>query len=128
MRASAPQGNRDLGSSPLDAASGTGRRPVLAGVVIAVGGAVAAAVGVWQGELVNVLGILGVTLFVAGLVDGTGLRYRGAGTALLLVFASAKVIDDAPQAFKKGWAYGALLALYGLYVVVRQSRGGRSSA
>lgn len=128
MKASAPQGHRGPASPAIDEASGTGRRPTLAGMVIAVGGAVAAAVGAWQGELLNVLGVLGLTLFVAGLVDGTGMRYRGAGTALLLVFASAKVIDDAPQAFKKGWAYGALLALYGLYVVVRQNLGGRSSA
>lgn len=128
MKAPAQQSHPRLASPPVDEASGTGRRPVLAGMVIAVGGAVAAAVGVWQGELVNVLGVLGLTLLVAGLVDGTGLRYRGAGTALLLVFASAKVIDDATQAFKKGWVYGALLALYGLYVVVRQRIGGRPRA
>ncbi len=115
-------------SPAIDEASGTGRRPIVARMVIAVGGAAAVVVGAWQGELVNVLGVLGLTLFVAGLVDGKGMRYRGAGTALLLVFASAKVTDDAPQAFKKGWAYGALLALYGLYVVVRQNLGGRSSA
>lgn len=95
-------------------------RPLAAGAIILAGGAGALIYGAVQGELIYVVGTLGLTLFVAGLVDGTGLRYRGAGTGLLLVFASAKTIEHLPRAFQRGVAYGALVAIYGAYVVVQE--------
>lgn len=95
-------------------------RPLAAGAIILVGGAGALIYGAVQGQLVYVVGTLGLTLFVAGLVDGTGVRYRGAGTGLLLVFASSKALEHLPRAFQRGVAYGALVAAYGAYVVVRE--------
>jgi hypothetical protein len=53
-------------------------------------------------------------------VDGTGPRYRGAGVALLSVFVSAKLLDRLPDVFQRGVAYGALMAAFGIYVIVRQ--------
>lgn len=96
-------------------------RPLLGGAIILVGGAGALAYGAVRGELVYVLGTLGLTLLLAAFVDGTGVRYRGAGTGLMFVFVSAKVLQHLPRAFQRGAGYGALVALYGGYVVVRES-------
>ena len=95
-------------------------RPLVAGAIILVGGAAALTYGAVEGELVYVLGTLGLTLFVAGLVDGTGVRYRGAGTGLLLVFISSKILEHLPRAFQRGAGYGALVAIYGAWVVVQE--------
>ena len=95
-------------------------RPPAAGFVILIGGVGALVYGLARGELIYVLGTIGLTLLVAGLVDGTGPRYRGAGVALLSVFASAKLLSHLPAAFQRGVAYGALLAAFGIYVIVRQ--------
>ena len=104
-------------------------RPLAAGFVILIGGIGALIYGLARGELVYVLGTIGLTLFVAGLVDGTGPRYRGAGVALLSVFVSAKLIDRLPDFFQRGIAYGALMAAFGISVIVRQwSRYRTSSA
>ncbi len=95
-------------------------RPLAAGVAILIGGVVGLVYGLARGELVDVLGIIGLTLLVAGLVNGTGPRYRGAGVALLSVFVSAKTIDRLPDVFQRGVAYGALMAAFGIYVIVQQ--------
>lgn len=123
----------EVGSHEADAAGAAGSsshpvaspdvqawRPVAAGAVILIGGLGALLYGVLRGELVYVLGTLGVTLLVAGLVDGTGPRYRGSGFALLGVFISAKVLNHLPDAFQRGVAYGALMAAFGVYVIVKQ--------
>ena len=97
-----------------------GWRPLAAGAVIVVGGVGALIYGVARGELVYVLGTIGLTLLVAGLVDGTGPRYRGAGVALLSVFISAKLLDRLPDVFQRGVAYGALMVAFGVYVLVKE--------
>ncbi len=61
---------------------------------------VAVIMGAFQCNLLNVVGLLGATLFVAGVVNGAG-RYRGAGVSLLVVFWSAKVISEAPKGFQR---------------------------
>jgi len=103
-------------------------RPLVAGVVILIGGVGAVVYGLARGQLVYVLGSIGLTLLVAGLVDGTGPRYRGAGVALLSVFVSAKLLDRLPDAFQRGVAYGALMAAFGIYVIVQQWPRYRASA
>lgn len=103
-------------------------RPLAAGVVILIGGVGALVYGLARGELVYVLGTIGLTLLVAGLVDGTGPRYRGAGVALLSVFVSAKLLDRLPDAFQRGVVYGALMAGFGVYVIVQQWPRYRASA
>jgi len=113
------------GDAPLSSRSAASSdvapwRPLAAGVVILIGGVVALVYGLARGELVYVLGTIGLTLLVAGLVDGTGPRYRGAGVALLSVFVSAKLLSHLPDAFQRGVAYGALMAAFGIYVIVRQ--------
>ncbi len=95
-------------------------RPLAAGVVILIGGVGALVYGLARGELVYVLGTIGLALLIAGLVDGTGPRYRGAGVALLSVFVSAKLLSRLPDVFQRGVAYGALMAAFGIYVIVRQ--------
>lgn len=103
-------------------------RPLVAGVVILIGGVGALVYGLARGQLVYVLGTIGLTLLVAGLVDGTGPRYRGAGVALLSVFVSAKLLDHLPDAFRRGVAYGALMAAFGIYVIAQQWPRYRASA
>jgi hypothetical protein len=103
-------------------------RPLAAGVVILIGGVGALVYGLARGELIYVLGTIGLTLLVAGLVDGTGHLYRGAGVALLSVFVSAKLLDRLPDFFQRGVAYGALMAAFGIYVIVKQWLGYRASA
>ncbi len=125
-----PEAARAAGGSPHPVASPDVQawRPLAAGAVILIGGLGALLYGVLRGELVYVLGTLGVTLLVAGLVDGTGPRYRGSGLALLGVFISAKVLNHLPGAFQRGVAYGALMAAFGVYVIVRQWPKYRASA
>ncbi len=103
-------------------------RPLAAGVIILIGGVGALVYGLARGELIYVLGTIGLTLLVAGLVDGTGPRYRGAGVALLSVFVSAKLLDRLPDAFQRGVVYGALMAAFGVYVIVQQWPKYRASA
>jgi hypothetical protein len=88
--------------------------------VIVVGSLGALIYGVARGELVYVLGAIGLTLLLAGLVDGSGPRYRGAGVALLSVFVSAKLLDRLPDSFRRGVVYGALMVLFGAYVMAKE--------
>ncbi len=125
-----PEVARAAGGSPHPVASPDvpAWRPLAAGVVILIGGLGALLYGALRGQLVYVLGTIGLTLLVAGLVDGTGPRYRGAGVALLSVFISVKVLDHLPGAFQRGVAYGASMAAFGVYVIVRQWPKYRASA
>lgn len=111
-----------------DAAPVARWRPVAAGAVIVAGGLGALIYGVARGELVYVLGAIGLTLLLAGLVDGRGPRYRGAGVALLSVFVSAKLLDRLPDSFQRGVVYGALMALFGVYVMAKEWPRNRASA
>lgn len=103
-------------------------RPFAAGAVIVAGGLGALIYGVVRGDPVYVLGAIGLTLLLAGLVDGRGPRYRGAGVALLSVFVSAKLLDRLPDSFRRGVAYGALMALFGVYVMAKEWPRNRASA
>lgn len=96
-------------------------RPLAAGVVVLLGGVVATVLGLIGTELVNVLLAAGITLFAAGLVDGTGRRFRGAGTGLIVVAVSAKLIDSV-AALREGWPYGVFLVLWGCSVILRNAR------
>lgn len=116
-------------SSAVDGAAPVAAwRPVAAGAVIVAGGLGALIYGVARGELVYVLGAIGLTLLLAGLVDGRGPRYRGAGVALLSVFVSAKLLDRLPDSFRRGVVYGALMALFGVYVMAKEWPRYRASA
>jgi len=94
---------------------------LLAGVILLLGGIVATVLGLTGTQLVDILLVAGITLFVAGLIDGTGRRYRGAGTGLVIVAVSAKLLDSVSW-LNEGWPYGAFLVLWGLWVIVRNVR------
>ena len=96
-------------------------RPVAAGAVMVLGGLVATFAGVIGRELLDVLLIAGITLFVAGLFDGTGRRFRGPGTGFLIVAISAKFLFDPVPSLAKGWPYGVFLLAWGAWVMYRSS-------
>lgn len=96
-------------------------RPVAAGGVIAAGGALIVALGVAGAELINILLIAGLTLMVAGFLDGTGRRYRGPGLGLTIVGIVPRLFDSAPW-LQDGWAFGVFLLVYGAYVAFSRRR------
>lgn len=96
-------------------------RPLAAGVIVLIGGVLATVLGLTGTVLVDILLASGITLFVAGLVDGTGRRFRGAGTGLVIVAVSAKLLDSVSW-LNEGWPYGVFLVLWGLSVIVRNVR------
>lgn len=102
-------------------------RPLAAGVVVLLGGVAATVLGLIGTELVNVLLAAGITLVAAGLVDGTGRRFRGAGTGLVIVAVSAKLIDSV-TALSQGWPYGVFLVLWGAWVILRNVRSARGGS
>ena len=102
-------------------------RPLAAGVVVLLGGVAATVLGVIGTELVNVLLAAGITLVAAGLVDGTGRRFRGAGTGLVIVAVSAKLIDSV-TALSQGWPYGVFLVLWGSWVILRNVRSAQGGS
>lgn len=96
-------------------------RPVAAGGVIAAGGALVLILGLVGVELLNILLVLGLTMLLAGFVDGTGRRYRGPGVGLTIVGIVPRLFDAAPW-LSDGWAFGIFLVAYGLYVAVQRRR------
>lgn len=96
-------------------------RPVAAGAVIALGGLVATIAGLSGWELINILLIAGVTLFIAGLFDGTGRRFRGPGTGLIIIAISVKFLFGPVPSLAKGWPYGVFLLAWGAWVMYRSS-------
>lgn len=96
-------------------------RPVAAGGVIAVGGALILALGLAGVELINILLIAGLTLLAAGFLDGTGRRYRGPGLGLTIVGIVPRLFDSAPW-LREGWAFGIFLLAYGGYVAFNRRR------
>ncbi len=104
-------------------------RTVLAGGILLLGGIIGVVDGFIQHSAFYFLGIGGATLLVAGFVDGTKLRYRGPGTALLLTFLTGqyafKWLPDRPWGMTQleflGFCYATLFATYGLYVLVRET-------
>lgn len=97
-------------------------RPVAAGVVLALGGLATVALTFAEVELIDVVLAVGVTMFVAGLVDGTGRRYRGAGTGLMMVGVIPRYLDDLPASgtwFSNGRFLAVFLVLWGLYAAYR---------
>lgn len=96
-------------------------KPVAAGGVIAVGGALIVALGLAGQELINILLIAGLTMLVAGFLDGTGRRYRGPGLGLTIVGIVPRLFDSAPW-LQEGWAFGIFLLAYGAYVAVSRRR------
>jgi hypothetical protein len=96
-------------------------RPVAAGGVIALGGIVAIVAGLVGWELVDILLIAGITLFIAGLLDGTGRRFRGPGTGFLIIAISTKFVFDPVPSLREGWPYGAFLLVWGVWVIYRSS-------
>jgi len=104
-------------------------RTVLAGGILLLGGIIAVIDGFIQHSAFYFLGIAGATLLVAGFVDGTKLRYRGPGTALLLTFLTGqfafKWLPDKPWGMTQteflSFCYATLFAAYGLYILVRET-------
>jgi hypothetical protein len=101
-------------------------RPAAAGIVIAAGGDLVVVLGLVGVELIDILLVLGLTMLVAGFVDGTGRRYRGAGIGLTTVGIIPRFFGDAPW-LQEGWAFGIFLIAYGSYVALRR-RQERTSA
>jgi len=103
-------------------------RTVLAGGILLLGGIIGVIDGFIQHSAFYFLGIGGATLLVAAFVDGTKLRYRGPGIALLLTFLTGqyafKWLPDKPWGMTQleflGFCYASLFAAYGLYVLIRE--------
>ncbi|MCA1697159.1 MAG: hypothetical protein LC749_21950 [Actinobacteria bacterium] len=104
-------------------------RTVLAGGILLLGGIIGVVDGFIQHSAFYFLGIGGATLLVAGFVDGTKIRYRGPGTALLLTFLTGqyafKWLPDKPWGMTQleflGFCYATLFAVYGFYVLLREA-------
>jgi len=104
-------------------------RTVLAGGILLLGGIIGVIDGFIQHSAFYFLGIGGATLLIAAFVDGTKLRYRGPGIALLLTFLTGqyafKLLPDKPWGMTQleflGFCYATLFAAYGLYVLVRET-------
>jgi len=104
-------------------------RTVLAGGILLLGGIIGVIDGFIQHSAFYFLGIGGATLLVAAFVDGTKLRYRGPGTALLVTFLTGqyafKWLPDKPWGMTQleflAFCYATLFAAYGLYVLVREA-------
>lgn len=104
-------------------------RTAAAGAILLIGGITGVVDVFIQHSVYYFLGIGGATLLVAGVVDGTRVRYRGPGTAMLLTFITAqfllKWLPDKPWGMTQveflGFCYAVLFAAYGFYVLVRES-------
>jgi hypothetical protein len=96
-------------------------RPAAAGGVIAAGGAIALIVALIGTDLINIVLIAGLTLLIAGFVDGTGRRYRGTGVGLTIVGIVPRLFDSASW-LQEGWIFGLFLLAYGAYIVVSRQR------
>lgn len=96
-------------------------RPAAAGGVIAAGGALLVVLGIVGVELLNIVLVAGLTMLVAGIVDGTGRRYRGPGVGLTTVGIVPRFFDAIPW-LADGWAFGVFLLAYGAYVAVQRRR------
>lgn len=102
-------------------------RPVAAGIVIAAGGALVVVLGLVGVELIDILLVLGLTMLLAGFVDGTGRRYRGPGIGLTTVGIVPRFFGNAPW-LQEGWAFGIFLMACGSYVALRRRQEERTSA
>lgn len=104
-------------------------RTVLAGGILLLGGILGVVDAFIQGSVYYFLGVGGAALLLAGIVDGTKIRYRGPGVAMLLTFLTAQFVLKwlpknpwgIPQLKFLALSYAALLALYGLYVLIREA-------
>ncbi len=104
-------------------------RTVAAGAVLLVGGIIGVIDASIQHSVFYFLGIGGTTLLVAGFVDGTRIRYRGPGIAMLVTFVTGqfllKWLPDKPLGMTQleflGFCYAVAFAGYGLYVLVRET-------
>lgn len=111
-------------------------RTVAAGALLLLGGIIGVIDASIQHSVFYFLGIGGATLLVAGFVDGTKIRYRGPGTAMLLTFVTGqflvKWLPDKPLGMTRveflGFCYAVLFAGYGFYVVVRETMRLRSQS
>lgn len=103
-------------------------RAVTASVIVVLGGVLATILGLFGpanyhlgytvGHLLMVLVVSGITLTVAGIVDG-GRRYLSAGVSLLYVAVSATIIDRLPGWWSQGWVYGVLFIVWGGVAAIR---------
>lgn len=96
-------------------------RPAAAGGVIAAGGALIVIIALAGTELINVVLAAGVTLLIAGFLDGTGRRYRGPGIGLTIVGIVPRLFDSASW-LREGWFFGIFLLAYGAYIVINRQR------
>jgi len=104
-------------------------RTVLAGGVLLLGGLIGVVDGFIQGSAFYFLGIAGAALLVAGFVDGSTIRYRGPGIALLVTFLTGqyafKWLPDKPLGLTQlqflGFCYAIGFSAYGLYVFIREA-------
>ncbi len=78
-------------------------------------------------ELIDILLVLGLTMLLAGFVDGTGRRYRGPGIGLTTVGIVPRFFGNAPW-LQEGWAFGIFLMACGSYVALRRRQEERTSA
>lgn len=96
-------------------------RPAAAGAVLALGGVIILLQALINAELVDILLTIGLSMLVAGFMDGTGRRYRGPGIALTSVAIIARFVGDVSW-LAEGWGFGIFLVAYGAYVVVERQR------
>ncbi len=104
-------------------------RTVAAGALLLLGGIIGVIDASIQHSAFYFLGIGGATLLVAGFVDGTRIRYRGPGIAMLVTFVTGqfllKWLPDKPLGMTQleflGFCYAVAFAGYGLYVLVRET-------
>lgn len=96
-------------------------RPAAAGGVIAAGGALILIIALIGTDLINIVLAAGLTMLIAGFLDGTGRRYRGPGIGLTIVGIVPRLFDSASW-LQEGWIFGVFLLAYGIYVGVSRQR------
>lgn len=96
-------------------------RPAAAGAVVAAGGALIVVLGLVGAQLIDIVLIAGLTMLIAGFVDGTGRRYRGPGVGLTVVGIMPRLFDTVSW-LRDGWAFGVFMLVYGAYIALRRWR------